>query len=145
MKIDRSHHIEHFYQISELNSFRDISKLLSDPYVLFLVTVAMFFDRIKIPTPVLCRIPQGTFKPGLVSIGQVVSEFLRRRVLNMRLQGAQIAHLAQFCLSKTINLTTSCPTILIQEDFGRTYHKDHFSNWKFLCIYHSFQDIGWKL
>ena len=34
-------------------------KLLSDPYVLFSVTVAMFFERSKIYTSVLCHIPQG--------------------------------------------------------------------------------------
>ena len=28
-----------------------------------------------------------------------------------------------------------------QEVFGRTYHKDHFNNRKFLLIYQSFQDI----
>ena len=44
----------------------------SDPYILFLV--AMFFNGSKIPTPVLCRIPQETFIPSLVPIGQVVSE-----------------------------------------------------------------------
>ena len=49
-------------------------KVQSDPYVLFLVMAAMFFDRSKIPTPVLCRISQETFKPSLVQIGQVVSE-----------------------------------------------------------------------
>ena len=47
---------------------------LSDPYVLFLVTAAMSFKESKIPTPILCRIHQGTFIPSLVSIGQVVSE-----------------------------------------------------------------------
>ena len=34
----------------------------------------MFFDGLKMPTSVLCRIPKGTFVPCLVSIGQVVSE-----------------------------------------------------------------------
>ena len=36
-------------------------KLKSDPYVIFLVTVAMFFDGSKIPTTVLSTIPKGTF------------------------------------------------------------------------------------
>ena len=34
----------------------------------------MFFDGQKIPTSVLCRIPQGTFIPSLVTMGKVVSE-----------------------------------------------------------------------
>ena len=38
----------------------------------FLVMVAMFFDSPKFPTSVLCRIPQETFIPSLVPIGQVV-------------------------------------------------------------------------
>ena len=49
-------------------------KLLSDPYVLFLVTMAMFFDVSKILTPVICMIPQRTFIPSFVPIGLVVSE-----------------------------------------------------------------------
>ena len=44
------------------------------PYDLFLVTAAMFFDRSKILTTVLCLIPQQTFIPSLVPIGKVVSE-----------------------------------------------------------------------
>ena len=32
------------------------------------------------------------------------------------------------CLPRTINLTKSCPTILTQEDVGRTYYMDHFRN-----------------
>ena len=57
------------------NGFVDIcEKLLSDTYVPFLVTVAMFFDGSKIPTSVLCKIPKGTFIPSLVPIGQVVTE-----------------------------------------------------------------------
>ena len=40
-------------------------------YVLFLVTTAMFFDRSKIPSPVVCRIPQGTFITSLVPIAQI--------------------------------------------------------------------------
>ena len=35
---------------------------------------AMFFIESKIPTTVLCTIPQGTFILNLVPIGQVVSE-----------------------------------------------------------------------
>ena len=42
--------------------------------VLFLVMAVMFFDKTKTPTSILCRIPQRTFKPSLVPIGQVVSE-----------------------------------------------------------------------
>ena len=34
----------------------------------------MFIDRSKITTIVICRIPQETFIPSLVSNGQVVSE-----------------------------------------------------------------------
>ena len=57
------------------NCFADIcEQLLSDPYVLFLVTVAMFFNGSKIPTSVLCRLPQGTFIPIFVPIDQMVSE-----------------------------------------------------------------------
>ena len=49
-------------------------KLLSDPYVLLLVTAAKFyFDGSKIRTSVLCRITQRTFIPSLVPIGPVVS------------------------------------------------------------------------
>ena len=56
-------------------SFGDIcKKLLSNPYVLFIVKAAMFFDGSKIPTLFLCRIPQGTFISSLVQIGRVVSE-----------------------------------------------------------------------
>ena len=81
MTKDRFHYAEDFYlhlvyqNLPKPNGFGDIcKKLMSDPYVLFLVTVAMFFDRLKIPTSVLCRIPQGTFIPSLVPIGQVESE-----------------------------------------------------------------------
>ena len=58
---------------------------------------------------------------------------------------AWIPHLVKVCLSRAINLTRSCPKILTWEDFCRTYHRDHFSNWKFPSTYYSFQDIGWKL
>ena len=34
----------------------------------------MLFNGSKIPTSVLCTIPQGTFKVSLVPIGHVVSE-----------------------------------------------------------------------
>ena len=47
------------------------TKLLSDPYVLFLVMMAMVFDRSKIPILVVCRILQETF---ILSLVQVVSE-----------------------------------------------------------------------
>ena len=61
--------------LNTFSPFGDIcEKLLSDPYVLILVMAAMFSDRSKIPMTVLCRIPQGTFIPSLVTIGQVVSE-----------------------------------------------------------------------
>ena len=57
------------------NGFGDICKnLLSDPYVLFSVTVAMFFSESKIPTSILCRIPQGTFITSLIPIRHIVSE-----------------------------------------------------------------------
>ena len=57
------------------NGLGDIcEKLQSDPYVLFLITVAMFFDKTKIPTSVLCRTNQGTFIPSLILMCQVVSE-----------------------------------------------------------------------
>ena len=46
----------------------------SDPYVLFLVMVAMFFNGLKIPISVLCRIPQQKFLLSLIPISQVVSE-----------------------------------------------------------------------
>ena len=46
---------------------------------------------------------------------------------------------------KGITLTRNYLTILTQEDFGWTYHKDHFINQKFLFIYFSFQDIGLKV
>ena len=39
------------------------------------------------------------------------------------------------------NLTRSCPTILTQEEFGRTNHKDHCSNWKNLAKPIGFGDI----
>ena len=67
--------ISPYQNSAKLNGLGNIyEKLLSDPYVLFLVTVAMLFDGSKIPTLILCRIPQGTFKLSLVQIGQVVSE-----------------------------------------------------------------------
>ena len=47
---------------------------MSDPTVLFLVTVAMFFSGSKMPTSVLCRIFLKTFIPNLVLVGQVMSE-----------------------------------------------------------------------
>ena len=58
------------------NSFGDIicEKLLSDPYVIFIVTAAMLFDGSKISTLILRSIPQGTSIPSLVPIGEVVSE-----------------------------------------------------------------------
>ena len=57
------------------NGFGDVcEKLLSDPYVLFLATTAMFFDGSKIPTSVLCRILLETFVPSLVPVGQVMSK-----------------------------------------------------------------------
>ena len=62
-------------KLAKPDDFGDIyEKLLFDPYVVFLVTVAMFVDESKIPTSVLSRIPQGTFIPSLVLISQVVSE-----------------------------------------------------------------------
>ena len=61
--------------LAKPNDFGDIcEKLPSDPYVLFLVIAAMFFDESEIPTSVLCKIPQGTFIPSSVLISQVVSE-----------------------------------------------------------------------
>ena len=63
-----------------------IEKLLSDSYVLFLVTAVMFFDESKIPLSVLCRAPQETFTPSLFPIGQVVSEgrFLKEKTCSKR-------------------------------------------------------------
>ena len=64
--------IHHF---TKPNCFRDIyEKLLSDTYVLFLVSSAIFFEGWKLHTQFLLRIPQGRFIPTLVLIGQVVSE-----------------------------------------------------------------------
>ena len=48
-------------------------KLLSDPCSIFSNSCHVF-QRIKIPTSVLCRIPKETFIPSLVLIGQVESE-----------------------------------------------------------------------
>ena len=51
---------------------------------LFLVTAAMFFNRSKIPTRVLCRIPQGTFIPSLVPmIKQCQRRFLKEITLKI--------------------------------------------------------------
>ena len=98
---DRSHHAKHFNPCQSLakpNSFWDIcKKLLSDPYVLFLVMAAIFFKGTKIPSLVLCRIPQGTFIPSWVSIGQVVSEeksFEKNVNNDDRHQVMAIAHMA---------------------------------------------------
>ena len=70
------------------NGFGDIcEKLLSDPYVLFLVMAAMFFDVSKILTPILCRIHQGIFVPSLVSTEQIMSEekiFERNNIKNTK-------------------------------------------------------------
>ena len=41
--------------------------------MLFLVTAAIFFNKIEIPTSVPFKISQGTFIPSLALIGQVVS------------------------------------------------------------------------
>ena len=52
-----------------------------------LVMAAMFFNRSNYPTSVLCRIPQDTFIPSLVPIGQVVSEekiFERNNIENSK-------------------------------------------------------------
>ena len=74
MTRDRSHHAER-QNSAKLNGLGDIcEKLLSVPYVLFLVTAAMFFDESKIPTSILCSIPQGAFIPIWFQFGQVVSE-----------------------------------------------------------------------
>ena len=52
LNTDRSHHAEYFTLCQNLvksNGFGDMCKnLLSDPYVLYLVTAAMFFNRSKI-------------------------------------------------------------------------------------------------
>ena len=61
----------------EPNRFGEIcgkKKLLSDPYVLLLVTAAMFFNRSKISIAILCMIPQETFLRSLGPTDQVVSE-----------------------------------------------------------------------
>ena len=62
-------------------------KLLSDLYVLFLATGAMFFYGSKIPIPVLCRKAKGTFIPRLVPIGEVFPEekiFERNNIKNSK-------------------------------------------------------------
>ena len=41
---------------------------MSDPFVLFLVMATIFFNESKIPSSILCAIPQGTFIPSLVLI-----------------------------------------------------------------------------
>ena len=73
--------------LAKPNDLGDIcEKLLSDPPLSsILVTAPMFFDKSKIPTSDLCKIPQETFKPRLVSISQVVSEeknFERNNIKN---------------------------------------------------------------
>ena len=50
------------------------SQLLSGHYVLFLVTVAMFFDGSNILTTVLSKTPLRTIIPSLVPFHQVVPE-----------------------------------------------------------------------
>ena len=66
-------HFSNWKNSAKPDGFGNIcEKTLSDPYVLFSVTAAMFFNGSKISTPVLCRIPQGTFIPSLFQIGQVV-------------------------------------------------------------------------
>ena len=61
---------------------------------------------------------------------------------NKRSPGTWIAYLVKFLPFEGNNKELS--DILTLEDFGRTYHKDYFINWKFHSIYHlSFQDIGW--
>ena len=68
-------HFSKWKNLAKPYGFGDIcEKLMSDPYVLFLVMAAMFFDESKIPTSILCRISQETFIPSLVLIGPVVSE-----------------------------------------------------------------------
>ena len=81
----------YFKNLTKPNDFGDTcicEKLLSDPYVLFLVMAAMFFDKSKILTTVLCRIPQGSFMLSLVSYGKVVSEekiFERNNIKNSKI------------------------------------------------------------
>ena len=58
---------------------------------------------------------------------------------NKRLPGARILNLVKYLLSRAITLTRSCLTFSFKEEFGRTYHKDHFINWKFHFIFNSFQ------
>ena len=66
------------------NGFGDFcKKLLSDPYVLFLVMAAMFFDGSKIPTSVLYQIPQGISIQSLVPISRVVSEKSFKQLFKM--------------------------------------------------------------
>ena len=104
MTRDRSFHAEHFYSSQNLGNPNDLGdiyeKLLSDPYFLFLVTAAMFFDESNIPKTKLCKIPQETFIPSLVSIGQIVSEeknfveLLTRTTNDDRRQVMAIANMA---------------------------------------------------
>ena len=62
-------------KVAKGNSFWVIcKKLQSDPYVLILVTVAMFFHGSKIPKVILCKTPLGTIKPSLKPVSLVVSE-----------------------------------------------------------------------
>ena len=51
-----------------------MQNLLSDPYILFLVTAAMFLNRSKIQTVVLCKILKGTAIISFMQIYSVASE-----------------------------------------------------------------------
>ena len=67
--------------------------------MLFLVTAAMFFDASKIPTSVLCTIPQGTFKPSLVLIGAIVLEEKSfEKLLTTTDDGRQVMAIAHMAL-----------------------------------------------
>ena len=60
-------------------------KLLSNPYVLFLVPTSMLFNKTNISTSFLCRIPKETFIQSWVPIGQVWSKekiFERNNIQN---------------------------------------------------------------
>ena len=90
---------------------------------------AMFFDGSKIPTSVLRRIPQGTFIPSFVPIGQVVSEEKSFEDDD----GHQVTAIAHMAFGKLITqVTISKSAVNESEDFINS-KKELFKAYFVMC------------
>ena len=98
------------------------SELLSDPYGLFLVTAAIFFDRSKISTSDQCRIiPQGIFIPNLVpsnvkgdELREIVNDDGRRR----RSHDAFHFRICNYSVKSHMNIFWGCFRKQISRGYG---------------------------